>query len=383
MSRGLSWQGWTHSSFSIACLIAVSTCCEAQQDEPFVGYVHRSQIFEYHVRDPGPLCPTLLDLLDEHARMVGRKIGVAANEIAPLRYYKFRDEADFSANAEPCASGLQACAFQDAVYSSKSLHAHELVHAYVSLGWGGTSVGLLNEGVAVALSCEPFFTLQPGERPREALQSVLSPLDWRALIYLNGEVQTGYCAAGFFVTHLAQRYGWSSIAEIFRRVPPGTTVADFEHEFARVFPLSVDQAWAEALDLVGAAPCQPDWQCTATELSEQEPANPECDDEMHRLIHLLQPADIALTFDGNGSFELVNCGTSASVAFSAEGHPEGTEVTRHLSLPAGSYALFGGTDGLPSQVEWRVCSSEAQLADGCESERLDAVELTPALGSGP
>jgi hypothetical protein len=323
----------------------------------------------------------LLSLLDEHALKIGGRIGVDPSESVRLVYYKFRDEADFSANAEQCSSGLEACAFRDAVYSSRSLHAHELVHAYVFVGWGGTSVGLLNEGVAVALSCEPFFTLLPGQRPRDALRPVLSPLDWRALIYLNGKFTTGYSAAGFFVAHLAGQYGWSRIAELHRRVPPGTTVADFEREFARVFPTSVDQAWAEALDTPDAAPCQPDWQCTATELDEGDLATPDCDDEIHRFIHLPEPADIALTFDGNGSLKLVDCDTSPFAAFSAEGHPEGSEVTRRLSLPPGSYALMGRPSEVPSQVAWRSCSAAAPAADSCESEPAD--EPTPSADITP
>ena len=355
--------------------MAASISCAAEEGEPFVGYVHRSELFEYHVRDPGPLCPTLLDLLDEHARTIGGKIGVTGREHGPIRYYKFRDETDYARNAARCSPALEGCTVRDAVHSWKSLHAHELAHAYVYRVWGSTSTGLLNEGVAVALSCDPSFDVLPGQRPRDALSPRLSLLDWRAFLYLDGDTNFRYSAAGFFVTHLAERYGWSSVAELYRRVPPGISVADFEREFARVFPTSVDQAWAEALDTPGGAPCQEDWRCTATALAEGVQATPDCDDEMHRVINLNEPADIALTFDGKGSMKLVDCSASAAVAYSAEGVLGSPRVTHWTTLPAGSYAMLHGSSDLPNQVEWqRSDVAQNLVAHSCESGRVVALD---------
>lgn len=374
-------------------LVAASLGCGAREDEPFIGHVHRSKFFEYHVRDPEPLCPTLLDRVDEHARTIGDKIGFSLNEDQPLRYYKFRDEADYDANAGRCSPGLAACAVGDAVYSSKSFHAHELVHAYLFRAWGGGSTGLLNEGEAVALSCDPFVELLPGQRPRDALQPLLTSLDWRALLYLEGKSFRGYSAAGFFVTHLAERYGWAKVAELHRRVPPGISVPDFERQFARVFPQSLDEAWAEALDTPDAPLCQMDWTCTATALTEGEPATPDCDGEMHRCINLAERAAVALAFEGDGSFKLADCSASASIAYSANSFRGGIRVTRWMTLPAGRYAVFRGDSDLPSHIEWRRSSlPESLVADTCEANNV--IELDPegdtvielctdsALGSG-
>jgi hypothetical protein len=145
-------------------VVAGSLSC-GSEDEPFVGHVSRSRLFEYHTREPATLCPTLLDRLDEHASTIGTKVGVDPAAGRQFRYYKFRDPADFAA-AKACPDGVGACGGR-AVYSTKFFHAHELVHAYAFRGWASHSAGLLAEGVAVALSCDPFLGLLPGQRPHE------------------------------------------------------------------------------------------------------------------------------------------------------------------------------------------------------------------------
>ena len=63
-----------------------------------------------------------------------------------------------------------------------------------------------------------------------------------------------------------------------------------EREFAEVYPLSMDQAWSEALGTPGAAPCQKDWQCVTTTMNIGEDASPGCDGEMHRSVSVTDSA---------------------------------------------------------------------------------------------
>jgi hypothetical protein len=49
-------------------------------------------------------------------------------------------------------------------------------------------------------------------------------------------------------------YGWQSVRELNERARPGISATDFEREFARVYPISMDDAWSAALDTPGAAP---------------------------------------------------------------------------------------------------------------------------------
>src|SRR5262245_47710699 len=97
---------------------------------PFDGRVSRSQFFEYHDQVDEALCPTLLARLDQHAQLMGGKIGLSLDSGDPYRYYKFRDEAAFVAGAGACADYAGGCALGDVVYSTKYFHAHEQAHDY-------------------------------------------------------------------------------------------------------------------------------------------------------------------------------------------------------------------------------------------------------------
>ena len=352
------------SIFSLSVVLLVTSCHADHDHEPFVGYVSHSRFFEYHDRVDEPLCPTTLALLDRHAQRIGGKIGLSLDESNPFRYYKFRDDADFAAAGSGCPPENGACALGDAVYSTRFFHAHELAHDYVFRAWGGWSTGLVNEGEAVALSCEPSFELQPGQLPR----AVLGSPDWRALLYLYGDSAVGYAAAGVFVTYLAERYGWSSIAELHHRIPPGISAADFEQEFAQVYPLSMDQAWAQALGTPGAAACQKDWQCVTSPIHVGEDASPDCDGEMHRSVSVSDSAGLVLALEGqNSELELRSCAAAPSAYYVLEGGQETAQSTHWAHLPPGSYAMISGDGPLLQSVSFRSELPSGVVGDTCAS----------------
>jgi hypothetical protein len=192
----------------------------------------------------------------------------------------------------------------------------------------------------------------------------------------NPGAQPGYVAAGFFVTHLAQRYGWQRVGELYRRVPPGVTAADFERQFARVFPTSVDQAWTEALDTPDAAACQKDWQCMGTPLAVGETAALDCDGEMHRTIDSEGGGHaIALRLEGRLSgLRLGDCAATAAPSYLVEGFVR-EQMTHWLNLPRGSYAMFHGEARFPRQVQFLSSLPEGLVGDRCESAGV--VSLDP------
>jgi hypothetical protein len=323
------------SIWTLGLLAALPSCTN---DEPFVGFVSRSRYFEYHNRVDEPLCPTLLDRLDQHAQVIGGKIGLVPDASRKFRYYKFRDEADFAENADcPFEDG---CVVNDDVYSAKYFHNHELAHQYVFRAWGGRSVGLLNEGEAVALSCDPLVHVQPDERPRDVLSRSSASLEWREFLNLYGDSRTGYAAAGFFVTYLVEHYGWAKVAELHRRTPPGSSELDFEREFARVFPLSIDSAWSKALDAPGASPCQKDWQCLVTPMKDGDEAAPDCDGEMHRAVVVDDEGGVVFALHGDESVRLLDCTAASPRSYLLEGRLQTDRVTHWASLPPGTYAMF-------------------------------------------
>jgi len=338
---------WSCAVTLIVLAAALSCSAGGGDGGPFVGSVSRSQFFEYHSRVDEPLCPTLLSLLDQHAEKIGGKVGLRLDPANPFRYYRFRDAADFKANAGGCSAEADGCALgRDVVYSTRSLHAHELAHAYIFRAWQGGSSGLVNEGEAVALSCDPGYGAQPSNRPAD----VLGHPDWRSLLNLHGNSIAGYSAAGFWTTHLAARFGWDGVRDLHGRIRAGITAEDFEREFARVYPTSMEATWSAALDTPGAPPCDNDWGCTAIPLDVGARVPPDCDGQMHRSITLFGQAGVVLTLSGAGSqIALRSCDTQAAPIYDLISG--GTERTTHIAaLPAGTFTLFSAP--APKDVEF-------------------------------
>jgi len=321
-------------------IVAIVVACNP---DPFAGNVSQSQFFEYHDQVREPLCPTLLSALDRHAQMIGGKIGLQLDGSRPrFRYYKFRDQMAFAGSG--CPEEWGACAREDAVYSTTFFNAHEQTHDYVFRAWGGHSNGLLDEGEAVALACSPFYALGPGQKPID----VVGPLDWRDLLNLYGDSREGYGAAGFFITYLAEHYGWPSVRALHRKVPDGASAFYFAAAFAQSFPLSIDEAWSATLGTVGAPPCEKDWQCIATPIAIGESSTPDCDGLMHRSVDVSTVGGIVLSMTGvDSQLVLLSCSDSAPTPYTLEGGSLGKPATHWASLPMGTYTMVSGT---PSSV---------------------------------
>jgi hypothetical protein len=341
--------------------VATATSCSGGATGPFVGQVSRSQFFEYHDEVDEPLCPSLLSMLDEHALQIGGKIGLTLEPgDARFRYYKFRDANAFLASKD-CPPESGGCTDGSAIYTPWPFEPHEQAHDYVFRGWGGFSTQLLNEGEAVALSCEPFRLVAPGQRALD----VVGSLDWRNELHL-GPDGNGYVAAGYFVTHLIQHYGLSNLESLHRQVPYDVTPEDFERAFAAVYPVSMDQAWSESLGTAGAQPCLKDWMCSATPMSVGDDAPLACDGQFHRSVTVTDQAGIGLAMHG-GNQELT------LVAGCADAAPSWTELTglnapstHWVALAPGTYTLaemllVGG----PSDVALRGYLPAPFLGQAC------------------
>lgn len=357
-------QGKIFNAFLVMSRLVLLSVVASCGDEPFVGNVDDSQFFEYHNQVQEPLCPTLLSRLDQHAQMIGDKIGLTLDTDDPYRYYKFRDAAAFAEDSGGCHPENGACALGDAVYSTTYFHAHEQAHDYVFRAWSGWSNDLLVEGEAVALSCIPFYELEPGQKPVD----VVGSLDWRGLMKLNGDSSEGYGAAGFFITYLAEQYGWQSVERLHRKVPRNSGVDDLEQAFAEVYPMSIDQVWADALGTAGASPCQKDWQCLSTSMAVGEIAIPDCDGEMHRNVDVDKQGGVVLSVEGDDTqLMLLPCGVSAPTSYTLKGGHAGRPATHWASLPPGSYAMFPRLSPLPTSVAFQSYFRGPLVSSICDS----------------
>jgi hypothetical protein len=206
--------------------------------------------------------------------MVGGLVGVSLNVGgAPFRYYRYQHLSNY-VEAFPNSGGI---AIGDSVYSPSYFTPHELVHAYVYRAWGdGTSNGLLREGIAVALSCEPGVGL------------AAASYDWRDLLHLHADSDVGYSLAGHFVTHLLRQYGMTTFKRLYQAISDPTDSADFEIEFARFYPVSMNDAWQTAMT-TGLGwefrACLGDWACWSTgSLNIDEEVTQDCASGIHRTL---------------------------------------------------------------------------------------------------
>src|SRR5262249_20217808 len=174
----------------------------------------------------------------------------------------------------------------------------------------------------------------------------------------------GYEAAGTWITYLADRYGWDSVRQLHQRAVPGIAAADFEREFARIYPISMDEAWSAALDTPDARPCPDDWRCMAAPLAVGENGPVACDGEMHRSIAVGDQGGIALAFSRSfADVVLRDCENPASPRYRLEGGPT-DPATHFATLPPGTYTLFAGY-GLTD------VTFAAYLSPGFDGDRCD------------
>jgi hypothetical protein len=361
---------------SVGVLVVTCAACGNDSGPPFVGTISRSQFFEYHDQVDETLCPTLLSQLDQHAQQIGGKVGFALGPgDAPLRYYKFRDENAFL-DAHACLAEAGGCTNGNDIFSPMFFHAHEQSHDYVFRAWGGWSTELLNEGEAVALSCDPFSFIEPGQSPAD----VVGQIAWRdqlALTADSSDAHNAYIAAGYFVTYLVQQFGWPNLEALHRSVPYNVDADAFDRAFAAIYPLSMDEAWANALGASGGQPCLKDWLCDATPLAVGDIAPPSCDGQVHRSVAVTDQTGVGLSFQGgNGDLTLIGGCTDAAPTWLELIGGGGTSVTHWVSLTPGTYTLGELLlAGAPPTVSLAGYLPDGFPASTCES--AGAVALDP------
>jgi hypothetical protein len=322
----------------------------------------------------------LLSMLDQNAVQIGGKIGLRPDPANPTLYFKFRDYKDFAASSGCPESG--GCSSPDAVYSPDYFSAHELAHTYTFRAWGGHPTGLVIEGEAVALSCDPDYRVPVGYRPRD----VLGNPDWRDLIDLFGNSDAGYSAAGYWISYLTAQYGWDTLRQLHARVPFGISAEDFEREFAHVYPISMDEAWSAALAAPNALPCEDDWRCMATPLAVGERVPGGCDGDMHRSITVTDQPGVVLALGGGYSQLLLrDCANPASQVYQMFGGPT-DRATHFAALPAGTYTLFGApadvelSGPLPSNFNTAPCAAGGGVP--LDPAQASTIDLLPGTAYG-
>jgi hypothetical protein len=330
-----------------------------------VGDVSHSQHFEYHNEVTEPLCSGLLPLLDRHAEAIGGLLGLSLGQSAqPFAYYRCRDLETCSAVPED-AGGV---AIGDTVISPKYFDTHELAHAYLYRVTGeGAPSGLLREGAAVALSCDHIETLPT------------TSYDWRSLLHPKGHAE--YTLAGHFVTYLVRDYGVEPFLRFYRAIPQAVTTTDFELEFARFYPISMDRAWQNAITpgpFWELKSCLGAWECSAPEpLEVGTVATEDCGNGFRRQLTVgSQEGGVVISHNGGALAVWQTCWEDAGPCLAVGADNEDT--LHWMVMDPGTYSLTS-LSGRKTKVLLAEYIPGRLLGDSCVEAgevRLDAQART-------
>lgn len=261
-----------------ACLVGVSAsltgCLPSGQPCNGDTETWSSEHFHYvHCRSDTTVCPGILDELERHLAVVSDYLGIRLEPGQRVTYRKYLDAHDFAENALCGDPDWGACAMPADVQASEGFYEHELIHAYVMMTWGGSN-SMLDEGIAAALSCDPYY--------------FGGYSDWRDVV-LHGD--TAHFSPGDdiatakFLTYLLRTYGNEKTRELFRSIVPGTTPEEFAQIVLRIFGRSMDELWRPAW--LDSPLCVPVWACSKP--PEPEPAfsvGPTCSESGERVVDL-------------------------------------------------------------------------------------------------
>jgi hypothetical protein len=219
--------------------------------------VWTSPHFRYAARADDPeVCGGVVDKLEIHLQALTTYLGLPWNG-SVISYYKFRDLADYQANS-PCPPGSGACTkIPPEVHSPLTLHGHELVHIYMSMGSGVRPPGLFEEGIAEALSPERRTFPAPRESWRD-IMAIPPPEE-------ESPVPPNYWYGGWFVSYLLRHFGPAPFVSFYRAATSDHSASAIAQVFQNAYGLSLDDLWSQAQASTPSIAGIPVWECVSAE----------------------------------------------------------------------------------------------------------------------
>jgi hypothetical protein len=246
------------------------------------GSEYHSANFDYlfHPTDT-TVCPSVMDSLEEHRALISSYLHIDPDSLPPVTYFKMRDEREYLARCTVGGDGA-ANAGKDYVVSPVPFDEHELIHT-ITLGAWGFSTRFLEEGIAVALSCDPaavavtdapynhwspqFDSLGSESSPASvALYTVGVPATITNLYDIDVSGNAGYSAAGAVTTYLLDSGSVDKLAELWAHVSMDASESDFSAALENVYGFSLEEVW-QSLQTTRHRPCAPVWMCSLPEIT--------------------------------------------------------------------------------------------------------------------
>ncbi|HEY5958104.1 MAG TPA: hypothetical protein VIV60_16185, partial [Polyangiaceae bacterium] len=288
-------------------------------------------------------------------------------------YYKFRDSADYSSNAE-CPIGSDSCAVESTVLSPHALEDHELIHAYLEPL--GTPPAFFVEGIASVLACRSQWTLVS---PREWKDVVLLPFTDRFSVYAEGP---------WFMGYLLHRYGPEALISLYERLDyAAATLEQIASSFKSLYGETLDTVWNDARASSHLVQCVNLWQCNGAALAldgTRQTLTQTCDGTDHtRTFRLDAEAGVVISTDLQSVQAPVSCDQDLPFAVSGDQFGYLTDPTL-APLSPGKYFIQGSSheaaavalQRLSPKTYSQACSEAAPVDLGGSQFSLARFDLT-------
>lgn len=221
--------------------------------------------FYYHARRsdlPRP-CGDTLDDLERHFETMRAFFGFPWAAGSRIHYWRFADVFALQATGV-CGPQLPACASGLAVYSTETLHEHELVHTY--LAPLGHPPAFMVEGLAELVTCD----YPPPTDGLEAAALVAAlPSDWARLATWTTADDWEHSAPLYRLSaelarFLIDQFGVARVTDYYASASPSSDAAAVDAEFQAAFGLTLLEALTSALGrTLRDGPCLRPFACGA------------------------------------------------------------------------------------------------------------------------
>ncbi|WP_437923306.1 hypothetical protein WMF37_30280 [Sorangium sp. So ce291] len=288
----------------VAAMLVALPGCDSNAVDWEGGVTSSSAHFRYHAREGDEhACSDVHAALERHLQRMTSELEIEWPDDAVIDYYKFLDQSDFNEHSR-CSQGGGGCYHRGEVRTRRAFEPHELIHAYVGPHWG-QSAPMLNEGLAVALSCSPWGYAQRTRSWQEVFDGVSELSDF------------DYVLAGALVTHLLDEHGGvSKFRELYQSLSPSTPSLYFPQKFKAVYGVELETVWSTLLGRQQIPICRPVWACAADELAASDEVGPTCAGSGERVFSTETPIRLvteglrlrAMACDGSGREVLLSGG---------------------------------------------------------------------------
>jgi hypothetical protein len=267
----------------LAALGAISlTTCHPTGFE-FKDSAYHSAHFDYLFHaDDTTVCSDVMDSLEQHEAVLASYLGIDETTLPRVTYFKMRDANEYHHRSifDERAGGN---AGRDFVVSPLPFDEHELMHT-ITLGAWGESAHFLEEGIAVALSCDPA-AIEVASQPYGEWAASNDTIPYESnpayvALYTGNTLPTlaqlfdvtssaAYAVAGAVTTYLIDSAGVEKFRQLWASVSPSTSEAEFSLALKSICGVSLEEVW-QTLQTTRHRPCAPVWMCSLPQMTNSE-----------------------------------------------------------------------------------------------------------------